>query len=214
MSNDIKGVIFDFGGVISHPQDQGYVAQIMALLQVTDRDLFMEVYMDLRSAYDGGRMGAAEYWQALMDRLDCDPAPVADLIAPDIRSWTVINEDTLSFAEDLRDHGVVTAVLSNMNPEVSGYLARECPWIDDFGHLVYSCDVGAVKPEREIYDICVSRMGLTHSECLFLDDTAVNVHAAKQYGLVARVFEGQKTLNAIKREFFRNIFEEKMTQEG
>jgi putative hydrolase of the HAD superfamily len=209
---NIKGVIFDFGGVISRPQDQGYVNQLMDLLQVTDWERFMRVYMELRSAYDGGQISGEEYWEAVIDRLGCARVPVEKLTGPDIRSWTVINEDTLAFAADLRDHGIVTAVLSNMNTEVLTYLKRECPRLDEFDHLVYSCDLGMIKPHREIYDICVSRMGLKHAECLFLDDTAANVHAAEKYGLKARVFEGQKTLNAIKREFFCNIFAEKMTQ--
>ena len=212
MSNTIKGVIFDFGGVISRPQDRGCVDQIMALMQVTDRELFMRAYMELRPAYDGGQMSGPAYWEAMMDRLQSARVPAGDLIQPDIRSWTVINEDTLAFAADLRAHGIVTAVLSNMNREVLRHLESECPWIEEFDHLVYSCDLGVVKPDREIYDICVSRMGLTHAECLFLDDMAANVRAAEQYGLHARVFEGQKTLNAIKREFFCNIFAEKMTQ--
>ena len=210
----IKGVIFDFGGVISRPQDRGYVDQIMDLLQVTDWERFMRVYMKLRSDYDGGLISGAEYWAAVTDRLGCARGPGGELTGPDIRSWTVINEDTLAFAADLRDHGIVTAVLSNMNLEVLHYLEANCPWIDEFDHLVYSCDLGMVKPQREIYDICVSRMGLKHAECLFLDDTEENVRAAEKYGLKARVFEGQKTLNAIKQEFFCNIFAEKMTQEG
>jgi len=208
----IKGVIFDFGGVISRPQDRTYVAQIMDLLQITDRERFMRIYMDLRPAYDAGRMSGESYWEAVMDRLGSARVPIADLTEPDIRSWTVINEDTLAFAEQLRNHGIVTAVLSNMNREALRHIEAECPWIEEFDHLIYSCDLGVVKPDREIYDICVSRMGLTHAECLFLDDTAANVFAAEQYGLKARVFEGQKTLNAIKREFFCNIFAEKMTQ--
>jgi len=208
----IKGVIFDFGGVISRPQDRGYVDQILDLLKVTDREGFMRLYMELRPAYDGGRMSAKAYWEMMMDRLDCGRVPVERLIGPDTRSWTVINEDTLAFAAALRDHGVVTAVLSNMNPEVLRHLQTECPWIEAFDHRVYSCELGVVKPDREIYDICVSRMGLRHGECLFLDDMEANVRAAEKYGLIARVFEGQKTLNAIKREFFCNIFAEKLTQ--
>ena len=67
---EIKGVIFDFGGVISHPQDQGYVDQIMnAITSRPTGNTFCGSTWSCRPAYDGGQMGAEEYWVALTDRL-------------------------------------------------------------------------------------------------------------------------------------------------
>jgi putative hydrolase of the HAD superfamily len=211
---DIKGVIFDFGGVITCPQDPGYVGQIMTVLGVTDWERFYREYMDLRPAYDGGHMTAEEYWDTLAGRLHCDRGPLINLIELDIRSWTVINQPTLALASTLRQHGIATAVLSNMNEEVLAYLEAECPWTHDFAPLVYSCRLGLTKPQREIYEYCVSRMGLRHDECLFLDDSPANVRAAERYGLHAVVFEGDTTLEYIKRRYFCNIFADKKTQEG
>lgn len=209
---DIKGMIFDFGGVISLPQDSGYVERMLGLLGIEDRDAFHAVYMELRPAYDGGYMTAAAFWEAVTARFGCPPAPLSTLIDLDVRSWTQINRDTLDFAAALRDHGIITAVLSNMNVDVLAYIEREFPWIRGFDHLVYSCDLGICKPQREIYEYCVSRMGLLPGECVFADDGPANVGAAGEYGIHAVLFEGQESLKALKQGYFRNIFADKKTQ--
>jgi HAD superfamily hydrolase (TIGR01509 family) len=45
--------------------------------------------------------------------------------------------------------------------------------------------VGLRKPEREIYELVVERLGdgLAASECLFVDDLEVNCHAARELGM-------------------------------
>ena len=35
---------------------------------------------------------------------------------------------------------------------------------------VFSCEVGLVKPEREIYECCLNRLGLAAKECVFVGD--------------------------------------------
>jgi len=47
--------------------------------------------------------------------------------------------------------------------------------------------VGMRKPEPEIYELTVSRIGdgVAASECVFIDDTDVNCQAAESLGMVA-----------------------------
>ncbi|MBQ2392554.1 MAG: HAD-IA family hydrolase, partial [Alistipes sp.] len=49
---------------------------------------------------------------------------------------------------------------------------------------VVSCEEGVCKPEREIYQLLLSRYGLNPSETLFIDDRQENIEAAEREGIV------------------------------
>jgi putative hydrolase of the HAD superfamily len=54
-----------------------------------------------------------------------------------------------------------------------------------FETVVDSGFVGCRKPDREIYDLTLERMGVSAGECLFIDDTDVNCEAARELGMAA-----------------------------
>ena len=55
---------------------------------------------------------------------------------------------------------------------------------------VFSCDVGLIKPEPEIYQLLCSKYGLKMEECVFIDDKQANTDAAKALGMQAITFRG------------------------
>ena len=57
----------------------------------------------------------------------------------------------------------------------------------DGGILSYLDKV--IKPEKEIYDLLLSRYELKAEECVFLDDTLKNVEAARKYGFYGICFK-------------------------
>ena len=48
---------------------------------------------------------------------------------------------------------------------------------------VFSFEVQATKPEREIYDALLEKYQLNPTECVFLDDNRSNIIAANQLGM-------------------------------
>ena len=54
-----------------------------------------------------------------------------------------------------------------------------------FEDVVDSAFVGMRKPEPEIYALALERLGVEASACAFVDDTEVNVDAARELGLHA-----------------------------
>jgi HAD superfamily hydrolase (TIGR01509 family) len=55
---------------------------------------------------------------------------------------------------------------------------------------MYSCELGMVKPEREVYLECAKRLGVEVSQSLFLDDKDKNVVGAEKAGMHAMIFDG------------------------
>ncbi|EHY88753.1 HAD-IA family hydrolase [Saccharomonospora azurea] len=79
-----------------------------------------------------------------------------------------------------RAHGVRTALLSNAG---GGPEAREA-FGDRFDAVVFSGDVGVAKPDVAVYRLTADRLGVTPGECVFVDDSAVNVAGAVSAGMV------------------------------
>jgi FMN phosphatase YigB (HAD superfamily) len=61
-------------------------------------------------------------------------------------------------------------------------------WIDDFQPAIFSCEHRLVKPEPEIYRLCLEKLVIDPERCIFLDDVPVNVEAARALGIHALHF--------------------------
>jgi len=57
-----------------------------------------------------------------------------------------------------------------------------------FTHVLNSSELGAIKPEREIYERGIELCGCAAEEIVFIDDSADNSLAANQLGMTAHQF--------------------------
>lgn len=79
--------------------------------------------------------------------------------------------------------------LSNMATETAGPIFDRFRIINVFRDIVVSGDHGVIKPDREIYDITLARMGHPDpSDVLFIDDRRDNIEAAETLGFHGHVF--------------------------
>lgn len=69
---------------------------------------------------------------------------------------------------------------------------------------VFSYQVGAIKPEKEIYQALLERYDLKGEECVFVDDRQENLEAAKAFGMKTVLFrdfeQARDDLNAVLSE--------------
>jgi epoxide hydrolase-like predicted phosphatase len=109
-------------------------------------------------------------------------------------SITGIIEGTVDIIRRLRDRGLQLIGLTNWSGET---FARTRPRYDVFAlfdDIVVSGAVGLIKPDPAIFDLTLKRAGRRPSECLFIDDSKVNVAAAAELGLDAILFESPPQL--------------------
>lgn len=191
MPSRISSVIFDFGGVLGLHQDP-VQAQAMADMCGLPLDRFRPLYGKDRLAWDRSTVDAAGYWGSILSAAGRPAADdlVARLVAADIAAWTRINTRVVSWAAGLRRRGFRTAILSNMPQEILDVMGKDpgLQWMADFPVRVFSCEVKLVKPEPEIYRLCLERMGVTPGEAVFVDDTPRNVEGAQAVGIQALLF--------------------------
>jgi HAD superfamily hydrolase (TIGR01509 family) len=119
------------------------------------------------------------------------PALIAQMEEEDSLGWTRINSHVVNWAAELRAAGYATAILSNMPSDKLTFMRKNpaFDWIRDFLVAIFSCDHRMVKPEQSIYRMCLDLLGKDPAECVFLDDSSVNVEGARAVGIAALLFQ-------------------------
>jgi putative hydrolase of the HAD superfamily len=190
----IRGVIIDWGGVVTGPLLDTIDAWIRA--EEIDRDSYTAVMRSWVSAAYGGAAGDnpvhalergectnEEFERALAAELvhvDGRPVVPDGLLARMFAAGTVENS-MLDLIRALRRAGLRTALLSNSwgNDDYPRHL-----FPDLFDVVVISAEVGMRKPEERIFRHTAALLGLEPQECVFIDDVAANIAAGEAIGLI------------------------------
>jgi putative hydrolase of the HAD superfamily len=185
----LKAVVFDYGKVLSLPPTEEQWLKVSTRFAKPLQE-FQQIYWGHREELDRGTLDNPDYWKAV--GRDCgvevNDAEAQELIDGDNTQWTNESAEVLGLARDLHRAGYKTAILSNMERRMLRFMREKLKWLDEFDVQVYSCEIGMVKPEPEIYLYCCGRLGCHPDEALFLDDKKVNVDGARRAGLQSSVF--------------------------
>lgn len=82
-----------------------------------------------------------------------------------------------------------TAILTNLSA-VHWPIAEGYGLFDKVEHVIASCRVGAIKPDRDFFAIALAQVGADATDSVFFDDNIVNVEGARAFGLEAYVVRG------------------------
>ena len=187
------GVVFDFGGVISVSPMAGWELYPFCAARGVDRTTVEAGWKRYRHLWDGGFISFDEMYRRIFADagVEISGADLEELWEIDAVGWIRnLRPETLDLMRMLKAQGKKLGILSNMSPDFHDRLF--VPRAADYRALV---DVEVIsgleklyKPERPIYDLTQRRMGLSPDRLLFLDDTPVNVNAARSYGWQAEVY--------------------------
>jgi putative hydrolase of the HAD superfamily len=153
-------------------------------------DRFEALYWADRHAYDEGKLTGFAFWQKFIRKsgLDLAPPTIDELNRLDARMWTTQNPAMLTWQLQLKQRGILTAILSNMGDSVLENMQREFDWLDRFDVLVWSYQLRMAKPDPAIYLHTLQQLGTRPDETLFIDDKRINVEAARDLGMQAIEF--------------------------
>jgi putative hydrolase of the HAD superfamily len=199
----LRAVVFDYGNVLCHPQQPSDV-ESMATVCRLEVPRFQDLYWKFRVPYDRGELNGDSYWAtvAAEEGQVLNRQQIAELTILDAKSWSRPNRATLEWVEQLHGAGLGLGLLSNMPFEISRYLTAHCDWLAWFDSFTFSCDVGRVKPDPVIYQICLEKLKVPAAEVLFLDDIAANVEGACALGMHGLIFDTvEQTVARVKERF-------------
>lgn len=198
----LRAVVFDYGMVLTGPPDPDAHATLLRLTGLP-LDRFEALYWVDRHAYDEGKLTGVAFWRKFLSDSGIDLPPAADrkslvdeLNLWDARLWTTQNPAMLDWQLQLKQRGLLTAILSNMGDSVLENMKREFDWLSRFDVLVWSYQLRMAKPDPAIYRHVLKELGTRPQETLFLDDKRVNVEAARALGIQAIEFSTVERLRA------------------
>ena len=94
---------------------------------------------------------------------------------------------------ELKSMGYGIYLLSNASVRQHDYWPR-IPASRFFDGKLISADHHVIKPQPEIYRLCLEKFGLQAEECFFIDDAPANVEGALCCGIPGVVFHGDAKL--------------------
>jgi putative hydrolase of the HAD superfamily len=193
----LRAVVFDYGMVLTGMPDQEAHGDLVRLTGLP-AERFEQLYWADRHAYDEGKLNGVTFWQkfARDGGLQLGAAEIDTLNALDARMWTTQDPQMVAWQQQLKQHGLRTAILSNMGNTVLANIEREFQWIDNFDVLVWSYQLGIAKPDPAIYGHTLDKLGAAPGETLFIDDKRVNIDAARALGMRAIEFTTVEKLRA------------------
>ncbi|RMB81121.1 HAD family hydrolase [Streptomyces shenzhenensis] len=187
-------VVWDLGGVLA-PSGRALGA-LAAALGVPESDL-AGPYWAHRDTYDLGAR-PDEYWQRIAGELGrtLDEAWVDRLDRIDTECWSALGPEAAELLSRLTDRGIPLGVLSNA-PGPLAKAVRRASWSGLFETLVFSSDLGLMKPDPLVFRGADERFGRAPSDVVFFDDRRENVAAARAHGWRAHVWTGAETATAV-----------------
>jgi putative hydrolase of the HAD superfamily len=159
---------------------------------------FEPLYWADRPAYDEGKLTGIAFWQKFLRQagLPPDQAMAEELNRWDGRYWTVQDPAMLAWQLALKQHGLLTAILSNIGDSTLASIEGEFDWIRRFDVRVWSYQLRIAKPDPAIYRHTLAQLGTLPEETLFIDDKLENIEAAQALGIQAIQFSSVERLRA------------------
>jgi len=198
----VKGVVFDFGGVISvSPMDkwERTLYPYCAALGLS-REAVRDGFRRFRKFWDGDQMSFEDMYRRIFAEAGLvEPSAVTltEIRRLDAASWVdELRPDTLELMRLLKARGKRLAILSNMSSDFHrDYFAPRCAAYRALVETeVISGFERICKPEPRIYHLVEERLGLPPEALLFFDDFVANVEAAKALGWQGVVMPAQNLL--------------------
>jgi putative hydrolase of the HAD superfamily len=190
----ITTVISDFGGVLTTPLVQSFAAvQDQTGIPMELLGKAMEKIAENEGKHplyelEKGQVTEIDFLAKLGDALEPELGH-----RPEMHRFREIyfealhpNEPMIDLMRELKDGGRRMAMLTNNVREWEPLWRAMLPVDEIFELVVDSAFVGCRKPESEIYELTIERLGgVAPEQCMFIDDADVNCEAAAKLGMAA-----------------------------
>ncbi|WP_432159973.1 HAD-IA family hydrolase [Streptomyces sp. NRRL F-5630] len=185
----MKALVLDIGGVLEHTPATGWVARWEERLRLAPGAVEARM-ADVWEAGAVGRIDEGAVREQVAVRLGLDTAGL-DAFMGDL--WAEYlgtpNTELIGFVRGLRGRCRL-GILSNSFVGAREREAALYGFDTLVEHLSYSHETGLAKPDPRAYAAVCEALGVRARDCLFVDDVAANIAAAKAAGMSAHLFTG------------------------
>lgn len=188
MTENIKAVIFDMGGVLLRSEDHSSREALAREHGLTRAELEALVFdTDSAKIATIGKISDETHWQTVFTALNV-PSEKQNKFVDAFWQGDRCDQTLVQFLRDLRPR-YKTGLLSNAWSNARDMLTYKYNCIDAFDVSIFSFEVGLAKPDPAIYRLILNRMQVQPAEAIFVDDFSENVSAANEVGIHAIQFK-------------------------
>lgn len=169
--------------------DFGPRVRAVSALAGVDTDVWLREWGKTADERGRGKLSMADSVALTLRACGLDPRPelVSEMVATDgrlLREDSRLYGDTVPFLGQLRSRGIGIALVSNCSDNTR-------PMLEKLGVLalvdaaVLSCEVGSLKPSREIYLSALDDLGVAAADAVMIDDQVKFCVGAEAVGIRA-----------------------------
>lgn len=196
----IKNVIFDIGNVLLEFKPLDYLKRTF-----NDDNLEKFLYKEVFQCKEWLHLDRGILTQDEAIKIICLRNPMQEVhIKKCMDNWIDILspiEGTVKILNELKEKGYKLYLLSNFHSLAFETVYSRYDFFKYFDGGIISYKENLLKPESEIYTKLLDTYNLNAEECLFIDDTLVNIEAASRLGINTVHFESCEMLGKSLSEF-------------
>jgi epoxide hydrolase-like predicted phosphatase len=190
----IKAVFFDVGGVLDRTdkvrEEEADRREIAAGLGLCVEEMWQLFYTT--EHWQLARIGEItddEFWRRNLEPFGMDDPEDRNTFVEKLFAFKKVLPEMRSLLETLQGR-VKLGIISNATNILETNLHNRFNVDSYFDVVINSARVGYAKPDPEIYQIALERIGVQPEHTLFTDDQQHNVDAAVELGMNAVLFTG------------------------
>ena len=178
----IKNIVFDIGNVLLKWAPYDTVSKVFPnhpnTYELNQKIFKSSTWMDLNR----GKMAEKEAIFLYHQELGISISKLEELMKEVKLSLSPI-EGSFELLDKLHNKGFAIYSITDNVREIIHFERQRYPLFDKFLRMVISADIGALKPDEEIYRYLLKTYHLKAEECVFIDDLLINIEGAKKVGM-------------------------------
>ncbi len=178
----IKAITFDLDGVYFVKGKSNFIKSLgeLGVSEEEARRVFLSSD-EMNFQYKTGAMTDEEFWSwALAEwKLSMSAQEIIDLL---IQGYEVDN-DVVAVVKKVRGRGYKTLICTNNFPARINGLHKRFGFLDNFDVSVISSEVGAIKPQKELFEALIEKSGVSAGEIFYADDYDAAIETATKLGI-------------------------------
>ncbi len=195
----IKNIIFDFGNVLVEYNIKEFMLGKGMGPEMIKRIMKASIMGPYWDEFDRGALTEEEAFAGFAS-IDPEIEKELHIVFDNITGMLTKRDFAIPWIKELKAAGYKVYYLSNYSKKAFDECADSIDFIEYMDGGVLSHRELMVKPNPDIYKVLIDRYKLDPKECVFIDDTPVNVEVAEKLGMKGIVFTSKEQAEGALKE--------------
>ncbi|GAB4368881.1 MAG: HAD family phosphatase [Calditrichia bacterium] len=188
----IKHVIFDLGNVLIEIHPEEAMGEFAERCNYSQEQITAFYLSDLHLGFMEGKYTPEQFFHKLRELYPCD---ISQQEFYEI--WQKVigrpKQGVIELIEDLKKKYILS-VCSNTDPWHWSVVWKRDTFLRDFKYFFLSFEMKLNKPDPQVFQTILQKLNARGDECVFVDDSPVNIEVANRFGFWGILGNEPKTI--------------------